>query len=236
MKAFFKDEKKVICNSMDYTEALVGRAFLDNAEDRYIIAEERKDVNDDFDGIVLTVGEHVITEEEVQERVDTAVAAALEEQQKEFDIILKEAVDQAIEETAAKVKAATQLKSATDINTSKSTLPAEENIRINAAKCSVVVEDDKIKVIDEGLVPYVGGPYPEPKKWVGLLVDLNTKVQGDIYNIEDVDYEEAGRWGASNDTTFVMWITPDRNGNVIRFTNIEDETQYVDITIDFPGE
>ena len=82
-------------------------------------------------------------------------------------------------------------------------------------------------------IPYVGGPFVEPKKWVGLLVDLNTKVQGDIYNIEDVDYTEAKRWGASNDTTFIMWITPDRNGDVIRFTNVEDESQFVDITIDF---
>lgn len=229
MKAFFKDEKKIILNSMDYTEALVGKAFLDNSEDKYIIAEQRYDVNDDFDGLVFTIGENVITEEEVQERVDTAVSAALEEQKAEFDIILKEAVEQAVEET----KAATQLKSATDINTAKSVVAGEENIRVNAAKCSIVAGDDKITVIDEGLVPYVGGPYTEPKKWVGLLVDLNTKVQGDIYNIEDVDYEEAGRWGASNDTTFVMWITPDRNGDVIRFTNIEDETQYVDITIEF---
>jgi hypothetical protein len=229
MKAFFKDEKKIIVNSMDYTEALVGRAFKDNSEDKYVTVEERFDVNDDFDGLVLTIGEKIITEEEVQERIDTAVNTALEEQQREFDVILKEAVEQAVEET----KAATQLKSATDINTAKSVDPSEENIRVNASKCSIVVDEDKITVVDEGLVPYVGGPSVEPKKWVGLLVDLNTKVQGDIYNIEDVDYTEAKRWGASNDTTFIMWITPDRNGDVIRFTNVEDESQFVDITIEF---
>jgi len=214
MKAFFKDNDKIIINSMDYTETLVGKQFLANLEGKCVRAEQRNDINDDFDGLVLTIGDAAPTQEEVEKMIEEAVVIAKEE-------------------TYIKAKTETQVKSATDINTSKSTPASEENIRINASKCSISVLGNKITITDEGLIEYVGGPYPEPKKWVGLLVDLNTKVQGDIYNIEDIDYTDAKRWGASNDTTFVMWVTPDISGKVITFTNVEDETQKVELTVEF---
>ena len=235
MKAYFKDDKRIIFNSMDYTEALVGKAFLDNSEDKYVVVEERYDVNDDFDGLVLTIGDKVITEEEVQERIDTAVAEALANAEAEFAIELKEAVDNAIEETTIKVKTETQVKAGTVINTAKSVSASEEDIRYNAGHCSVNTEENKITVVDQGLKAYVGGPYSEPKKWVGLLVDLNTKVQGTTYQIEDIDYADAKRWGASNDTTFVMWLTTEQGGTYT-FTNVDDETQSVDLTVEFTEE
>lgn len=214
MRAFFKDNDKIIINSMDYTEALVGKQFLSNLEGKCIRAEQRNDINDEFDGLVLTIGEKSPTQEEIEKMIEDAVTIAKEE-------------------SYIKAKTETQVKSATDINTSKSISASEENIRINASKCSIVSSNNTITITDEGLIEYVGGPYPEPKKWVGLLVDLNTKVQGDIYNIEDIDYTDAKRWGASNDTTFVMWVTPDISGKVITFTNVEDETQKVELTIEF---
>lgn len=55
MKAFFKDSDKIIINSMDYTEALVGKQFLDNLDGKMIKAEQRNDINDDFDGLVLSI-------------------------------------------------------------------------------------------------------------------------------------------------------------------------------------
>lgn len=56
MKAFFKDNDKIIINSMDYTEALVGKQFLNDLNGKILIAEQRNDINDDFDGLVLTIG------------------------------------------------------------------------------------------------------------------------------------------------------------------------------------
>lgn len=55
MKAFFKDNDKLIVNSMDYNEALVGKQFLSNVEGKTLKVEQRYDVNDDFDGLVFTV-------------------------------------------------------------------------------------------------------------------------------------------------------------------------------------
>lgn len=55
MKAFFKDSDKIIINSMDYTEALVGKQFLDNLKDKELKVEQRNDINDDFDGLVISI-------------------------------------------------------------------------------------------------------------------------------------------------------------------------------------
>lgn len=298
MKAFFKDTEKIILNSMDYTEALVAQQLLDNiAEgDKDISIVERFDVNDDLDGLVISIkkSEDIettsITVDTIELKVDdptteftatytpansTDKLQAVSSNEAVFtldessavkgeiklnitpvsvgnaqlilamgdiitsvDVTIKNAEGEdpeeiKIKEAIEQFKESTQLKSAVDINISKSTLPEEENIRINASKCSIEFTENSIKVIDEGLVPYIGGNKPDPKKWVGLLVDLNTKVQGDIYHVEDIDYSDASRWGASNDTTFIMWITPDLDTKVIRFTNVDNEEQFVDITIDF---
>lgn len=65
MKAFFKDSDKIIINSMDYTEALVGKQFLENlsAEGKTIKVEQRYDVNDDFDGLVISIVDAPVPEE-----------------------------------------------------------------------------------------------------------------------------------------------------------------------------
>ena len=191
MRTFFKDNNKIVINSMDYTEVLVTKQFMDLYKEKEVKIEERKDVNDDLDGIIISLdGERVNPLEK------------------------------------------TFLRSATDINTAKSVREDEANIRTNAAKCSVEFKDNKIIITDEGLIEYIGGNIDTPKKWVGLLVDMNTKVVGSGYTIEDIDYEDAKRWGASNDTTFVMWLTTEKSG-VYTFTNVDDATQKVDLIVEF---
>lgn len=215
MKAFFKDENKIIFNSMDYTEALVGQAFLDNATGKTVNVEERYDVNDDFDGLVLSVGESI------QEQIDKAIV--------DYEVEVQERIEIAKDEQALFDKTCTQLKYAANVNIAKSTEVSEEDIRTNAEKCSVVVAEDKITVVDEGLVAYAGHSVVEAKKWVGLLIDLNTKVQ----EVDESDYLVAAHWGASTETTFVLWVNPEQSGETFRFTNVDDETQYVDISLEF---
>lgn len=55
MKAFFKESNKIIINSMSYDEALVGKQFLAALEGKTIKVEQRNDINDDFDGLVISV-------------------------------------------------------------------------------------------------------------------------------------------------------------------------------------
>lgn len=55
MKAFFKESDKIIINSMSYDEALVGKQFLAALEGKTIKVEQRNDINDDFDGLVISV-------------------------------------------------------------------------------------------------------------------------------------------------------------------------------------
>jgi len=71
MKAFFKDSNKIIINSMTYDEALVGKQFLKDLEGKQLKAEQRNDINDDFDGLVLTIEEipTSTTPEEPEEQI-----------------------------------------------------------------------------------------------------------------------------------------------------------------------
>lgn len=73
MKAFFKDSDKIIINSMDYTEALVGKQFLENLVGKELKVEQRNDINDDFDGLVISIIETPVdpVEEVVEEPVET---------------------------------------------------------------------------------------------------------------------------------------------------------------------
>lgn len=88
MKAFFKESDKIIINSMTYDEALVGKTFLNNLEGKALKAEQRNDINDDFDGLVLTIGGPAPTEEEIQKRIDDAVAEVEAARIKEFTLDL----------------------------------------------------------------------------------------------------------------------------------------------------
>lgn len=92
MKAFFKESDKIIINSMTYDEALVGKMFLDKAEGKTLKAEQRNDINDDFDGLVVTIGGEAPSEEEIQKRIDEAVKEAEEARIKEFTIDLDKEV------------------------------------------------------------------------------------------------------------------------------------------------
>jgi hypothetical protein len=63
MKAFFKESTKIIINSMSYDEALVGKQFLAALEGKEIKVEQRNDINDDFDGLVISIVEPTEQEE-----------------------------------------------------------------------------------------------------------------------------------------------------------------------------
>lgn len=71
MKAFFKESNKIIINSMSYDEALVGKQFLAALEGKTIKVEQRNDINDDFDGLVISIVDIPVDEttnnEEVQD-------------------------------------------------------------------------------------------------------------------------------------------------------------------------
>lgn len=55
MKAYFKDNDKLIINSLDSQEVIIGQNFIKDINDKVVKIEARKDVNDDFDGLVITV-------------------------------------------------------------------------------------------------------------------------------------------------------------------------------------
>ena len=125
-----------------------------------------------------------------------------------------------------------EFKSAERMDVSGATAQDNPGIVENGDKYEVVKDENTILVTDDGLIPYIGGNIDEPKKWVGILVDLGVKVQGTEYNIEDVDYSDAARWGAENDTTFIMWLTTEKGGEYT-FTNLEDSEDKITITVEF---
>lgn len=70
MKAFFKDNDKIIINSLDHNERLVGEAFIEAyKEGSNVVIASRNDVNDDFDGFVITLVEPVSNESTNTEQV-----------------------------------------------------------------------------------------------------------------------------------------------------------------------
>ena len=123
-----------------------------------------------------------------------------------------------------------KLVEARKIDVSGATEQDNPGIVENEDKYEVSKEDNNITVSDNGLIPYIGGNIEEPRKWFGLLVDFGVKVQGTEYNIEDVDYEDAARWGAENDTTFVMWLNTENIGD-FTFTSVENEEDTVTISV-----
>ena len=123
-------------------------------------------------------------------------------------------------------------KSAVKLNVAGDTESDNQSIVENGDKYEVAKDGNTILVTDKGLIPYIGGNIAEPKKWVGVLVDLGVKVTGKEYTIEDVDYSDASRWGALNDTTFIMWLTTE-NGGEYTFTNLEDSKDKITVTVNF---
>lgn len=56
MRTFFKDNDKIVINSMDSSEALVGKTFLNKLDEtKKVVIEARNDINDDFDGLVISL-------------------------------------------------------------------------------------------------------------------------------------------------------------------------------------
>ena len=129
-----------------------------------------------------------------------------------------------------------ELKGADNIDPAGAQPSDNPGIAANADKYSVSYVGDTITIVDGGIEAYIGGNIDEPRKWVGFLVDLNVKAQGEGYNIEDVDYTDAVRWGAENDTTFLMWLTVEGGNREITFKNVEDETDTVVVKINFTEE
>ena len=123
-------------------------------------------------------------------------------------------------------------KSAVKMDVSGATEGDNPGIVANANKYSVTKNGNTITVTDEGLEAYVGGDINEPKKWVGILVDLGVEVQGTNYYILPEDYNDAARWGAENDTTFILWLTTEQGGTYT-FKNVNDEEDTISITVEF---
>ena len=140
--------------------------------------------------------------------------------------------DKTVNVTLEKEPSVIEFRSAERMDVSGATPQDNPGIVENGDKYEVVKDGNTILVTDEGLIPYVGGNIDEPKKWVGILVDLGVKVQGTEYNIEEVDYTEAARWGAENDTTFLMWLTTEKGGNYT-FTNVDNDEDTIILTVDF---
>ena len=129
-----------------------------------------------------------------------------------------------------------RLKYASTIDTTNANA-YESNIAQNSDRYTVLYRDNKITVKDKNIIPYIGGNINDvAKKWVGILVDLNVRVVGTSgYNIEDVDYTDAARWGAKSDTTFIMWLTTERGGTYT-FAQADDETKTITIEVEFVQE
>ena len=124
--------------------------------------------------------------------------------------------------------------SASAINTANATEHDNPWIANNKDKYKVTRSDNTISILDEWLTPYVWWNKEDPRRRVWILVDLWVKVKWDSnYTIEDVDYSEAERWGATNDSTFIMWLTEEEWSNTYTFTNINDPKDTIDITVEF---
>lgn len=124
------------------------------------------------------------------------------------------------------------LKNANRLDVSGATPGDNPGIAQNGDKYTVTKNSNKIVVKGNGLIPYVGGNKPDPKKWVGILVDLGVKAIGTKYTIEDADYTDAARWGAENNTTFIMWLTTEQGG-VYKFVNAENSDETIELVVEF---
>ena len=121
------------------------------------------------------------------------------------------------------------------IDTSEFAQGDNEGILLNAGKYEVTKENNIITVTDKGMIPYVGGNLPTREKWVGILVDLGTEVVGEDYTINPEDYEQAGRWGAPTNTTFVMWLAKGAN-RTVSFVNKYDDEDTIELSIRFEND
>ncbi|MCR4581876.1 MAG: hypothetical protein K5666_05175 [Bacilli bacterium] len=110
---------------------------------------------------------------------------------------------------------------------------SETNIVQNSGKYTSTINENTVTIYDDGVIPYIGGNIETPAKWMGFIVDFGVKVQGtQNYNIEDIDYESARRWGATTDTAFVMWVTPNKAGTV-KFANVYYPEDEITLTLNF---
>jgi hypothetical protein len=181
---------------------------------------------------VGTIGEEVITSfpaeiTRVKDTVETLVVSCEGYVPVEQEVTFSENGSVEVELVRAIV-----FEGATVLDVSGATEYDNPGIVENDGKYTVESDGTAITVTDQGLIPYVGGNISEPKKWVGILVDLGVKVSGVEYTIEDVDYSDAERWGAQNDTTFIMWLTTEQGGD-FTFKNIEDENNTITLTVAF---
>ena len=129
-----------------------------------------------------------------------------------------------------------QLKDSTNIDTSQILDdPFGTNIKFNQDAISVDYNKNIITVTENVLMKSWNNGYLDAK-WYGILVDLGipkdrvTTAEG--YTIEDIDKTDAGRFGATNDNQFVLWLKGNDPSRVITF--IDKETnEALAITINF---
>lgn len=77
------------------------------------------------------------------------------------------------------------------------------------------------------------------EQWYALLVDLGVNpanLSSDSYTINQVDYEQANRFGATSDTQFILWLrgSDEATTRVITFAN-QENGEAVSLTIKFNG-
>ena len=81
MKAFFKDSDTIIINSLEHNERLVGETFLNEySKGATLKVESRNDVNDDFDGLVLSLTEGTTPEPTLSEITEDVVEELLDDE------------------------------------------------------------------------------------------------------------------------------------------------------------
>lgn len=204
------------------TESLVNIPY----EDLRFVSNDENVATVNAKGVVTGVAEGVTT---------VTIKLVLEDKDKDGNVINTTVLlTKDADVTVVPQRGITQLElvSATTLDITEMEESDNEGIRENANNYSVTKSGNTITVTDNGLIPYVGGNIAEPKKWVGILVDLKNRATGTVYTIEDIDYADAARWGATTNTTFVMWLTTEQGGTYT-FTNVEDETDTIDITVEF---
>ncbi len=113
-----------------------------------------------------------------------------------------------------------------------------QDIKFNQESISITNNGNVINVFENrGMKHWNNGAADE--QWYGLLVDLGVNpanLISDSYTIEEIDYTDAKRFGATSDTQFVLWLrgSDEATTRVITFTN-EENGEAVALTIKFDG-
>lgn len=103
-----------------------------------------------------------------------------------------------------------------------------------------------VTITDNWLETYVWGNSETAKKWIWLIADFWTVVNGSVasewiegYGIEQWDRDDAHiyDWNESSNTDFIIWINrEDKDWKTIRFQNSVDADDYVNVKFVFKNK